>query len=146
MINASFVHALASGLNGTGWIAVLIGSIAAIAACVFLAASGSDAGAFLAAPVGVFALGAAVFAAYKVFCGLTVSALWIFLAWLILIVDFFIPGGYTITNWLIQHNELADVSWWLWAAGAVIDLLTLLLTVCIIIAIAHPSKNDTMSL
>ncbi|MGN0115122.1 MAG: hypothetical protein ACI396_07315 [Acutalibacteraceae bacterium] len=83
-------------------------------------------------------LGIAAFAFYKFFFGLTISAWWILAAPIAIIIIFFVPGGFTITNLLFKYFGLMTLPTWGFIVGIVIDVFTV---IALIISFAHGHKN-----
>ena len=75
------------------------------------------------------ALGIAYFSFYKLFCDLTLHPGFIFLSGLAFLVAFFVPGGFTITNYLLRHFGWITLPKWVLITGIVIDVLIVIMLV-----------------
>ena len=75
------------------------------------------------------ALGIAYFSFYKLFCDLTLHPGFIFLSGLAFLVAFFVPGGFTITNYLLGHFGWITLPKWVLITGIVIDVVIVILMV-----------------
>ena len=70
-------------------------------------------------------LGVALFAFYKFFCALNISAWFILLAPLYFVVCCFVPGGFLIGYQLLVHYGLMTHKLWVFILAIVISLLAL---------------------
>lgn len=75
------------------------------------------------------ALGLAYFSFYKLFCDLTLHPGFIFLSGLVFLVAFLVPGGLTITNYLLMHFGWITLPKWVLIVGIVIDVLIVIMLV-----------------
>lgn len=77
------------------------------------------------------ALGLTYFSFYKLFCDLTLHPGFIFLSGLVFFAAFLIPGGLTITNYLLLHFGWITLPKWVLIAGIIVDILIVILLVYI---------------
>lgn len=82
--------------------------------------------ALLPAGVGIFAL-------CKHFLALDASGWWLLLSPVWLVVAFFVPGGYTITNLVLSHHGIMALPTWVLIVGIVADVITLIAEICIFV-------------
>lgn len=70
-----------------------------------------------------------IFAAAKLFLGLSISGWWILAGPIWFTLASFIPGGFTITNLVFSHFGLMECPTWLLVVGIVCDVLFLIRTI-----------------
>lgn len=90
------------------------------------------------APLGTIAIGAGWggFAAYKLWCVLSLNGLWILLSEVVAAIALLLPGGISLMNWLLSHFGLAVISPAFWIIGFVLDALMLLFEIFSIIELS----------
>ena len=86
-------------------------------------------------------IGIAVFAFYKVFCGLAISGWWILLSPIAIFVMLLVPGGITIVNLIFKSNGLISLPAWVLIIGIILDLLMLFGLTCALVDTIK-SKNQ----
>lgn len=72
-------------------------------------------------------VGIIFFSFYKLFCSLTLHPVFILLTGIVVLITFFVPGGFTIFNLLLVHFGYIFLPTWVLILGIVADVLTLVL-------------------
>lgn len=89
----------------------------------------------------VFYCGAFVFAALKLFCGLTISPWWILLAWLWFVLALIVPGGLSITYLWFNHLNIITYSKWQLIFLIIVDAIFLVILIASVISSVIPKRK-----
>ena len=78
----------------------------------------------------------AIFLGAKLFCNLSISDWWFLLSPVWLLVAFYLPGGFTLTNWIFSSIlGVMQVPLWVYIVGIVFDIFTFIVLIRRIVAI-----------
>lgn len=116
-----FILSLA-GVCRFSWWPVLIESVLYMIVGSVSSSGGGRGGAIL----GTVTAGFVPFAAYKLFCGLTLSPWWMLAAPVWNIVALVVPGGYTISGILLERYGFMTMPTWVLVVSVVLDVLFLI--------------------
>lgn len=91
--------------------------------------------------IGLGSIGCCLFAVCKFFFGLTLNGWWILLAPVWLAIAAFLPGGFTLTNYLLQKFGLMTVPLWVYIVGAVVDVFYFVALIYALVSDAKQQKK-----
>lgn len=80
----------------------------------------------------IVCVGIALFAACKYWFGLTISGWWILLSPVWAMLAIILPGGFTLTNYLLGHFGLMTVPTWVFITCIVVDVICVILELVLI--------------
>ena len=78
-------------------------------------------------------IGGCIFATCKYFLSLSISGWWILATPVWFIIAFYVPGGFTITNLLLDKFYLMDLPTWALVVGIIGDVLSLLTVILTVV-------------
>lgn len=76
--------------------------------------------------------GICLFATCKHWFSLTISGWWVLLSPVWFLIAFILPGGFTLTNYLLGHFGLMTVPGWVFITGIVVDVICVILELVLI--------------
>ncbi|MBM6869494.1 hypothetical protein H7U37_07715 [Pseudoflavonifractor phocaeensis] len=130
-----------AGVCGFSWWPVLIESILYMIVGSVSSSDGGRGGAIL----GVVMAGFAPFAAYKLFCGLTLSPWWMLAAPVWNFVALVVPGGYTISGILLERYGFMTLPTWVLVVSVVLDVLFLIGIILMLVEGRQDAKSARKS-
>lgn len=133
------------GIIGFSWYIPLIEGIVVFVGGSVISAADENSSISLDVAI-AYAVSVAAFSIYKLWAGLTFSAWWLIIIPLVLILLVLLPGGVTISHWLLELTGCADIPTLLWICGGIIDLVALVLLIGILIAVLSKSKDEPNSI
>jgi len=108
------------------WIALIADSIISIIVLIFSTDEATSS-------IGIIFPGIATFAICKQFFSLSISGWWILLSPLWFNLALIFPGGFTLTNYLLNKYSLMIIPTWVTVIGIIADILLLALIIGMII-------------